>query len=117
MGGAQRRAATVGFRKRDDSTEDSCAAQRFDFGIERFKEIGVDGYALGAAKGSQIMGVRPGRGDPLRDRELLGGADTGVKLPIFDRRNTRPVPNCVREPKERRSEERRVGKECRSRWS
>src|SRR6266849_9409015 len=57
--------------------------------------------------------------DGIRD-PLVTGVQT-CALPIFDRRDSagadlRPRTHRRRESADRRSEERRVGKECRSRW-
>src|SRR5687768_18274626 len=54
--------------------------------------------------------------------EIYGCAAAGVKrkqvfdLPYFDQRSVTALEHA-RGPRPRRSEERRVGKECRSRWS
>src|SRR3712207_9520200 len=72
--------------------------------------------AAGAANvmiGSWLAGTHESPGDPLRD------ADGRLYKENFGMASARAVSRRTADdtPFERRSEERRVGKECRSRWS
>src|SRR5256885_8913484 len=85
-------------------------------GIRDYKVTGVQTCALPIfALGEAVVLVL---GDverlPLRDRLVLGEHDLAL-----DRRPVGGVGRCSRDGGEadRRSEERRVGKECRSRWA
>ena len=62
---------------------------------------------------------QPKNGSEFEKYSLLEGADPGRCGFIFPRRTMRCItPTCSRMRRShRRSEERRVGKECRSRWS
>ena len=69
--------------------------------------------------GDDVVVVSPDVGGVKRARKLAEKLD--CKIAIIDKRRPKPnvaeVMNLIGEIKVLRSEERRVGKECRSRWS
>src|SRR2546427_13050546 len=73
---------------------------------------------LGTAVVNKSQGhIAPGRQPGDVDRNTPPGARKNWKLGNIDARGHRVVEPSELDPAVRRSEERRVGKECRSRWS
>src|SRR5256885_7745443 len=83
-------------------------------GIRDYKVTGVQTCALPI----YLLGVPHGAGDAL---EVADRADAGVQVELLAQRHVEAPKSAAdrrgQRPFDPRSEERRVGKECRSRWS
>src|SRR5256885_9626273 len=96
-----------------------CVKSSFFFqaedGIRDYKVTGVQTCALPIlATTATIPAVSLGRSRPRYTTRRANATRQPIQAP---RRNMSTVPRSPIEPSRERSEERRVGKECRSRWS